>query len=173
VRQKTRWVHGIAFQSWDRLGWWGRTGDLWMALRDRRGPLVAFVLFIAYVLVVLGAVLGAAETAGLVPAPARPPELRLLMAICLAGLAWRIVFRFVFTAREYGVTEGARAILRIPVANLIAIIAGRRALFAYVRSLNGVALRWEKTEHLTHPATAARTTVNASAARALARELPA
>jgi adsorption protein B len=152
VRQKTRWVHGIAFQGWDRLGWWGRAADLWMALRDRRGPLVAIVLFIAYLLVVLGAGLGAAEAARLVTPAAQPPEARLLMAVCLAGLAWRVVFRFAFTAREYGFAEGLRSVLRIPVANLIAIIAGRRALFAYVRSLNGVAVRWDKTEHKAHPA---------------------
>jgi adsorption protein B len=152
VRQKTRWVHGIAFQSWDRLGWWGRAGDLWMALRDRRGPLVALVLFMAYVLVIIGAGLGAAEAARLVTPLSSPPEVRMLMSLCLAGLAWRVLFRFVFTAREYGAVEGLRAILRIPVANLIAIIAGRRALFAYIRSLNGGAVRWDKTEHNAHPA---------------------
>ena len=152
VRQKTRWVHGIAFQSWDRLGWWGRLADLWMALRDRRGPLVALVLFVAYVLVVLGAVLGAAEAAGLVRPSSAPAQVRLLMVVCLGGLAWRVLFRFVFTAREYGLVEGLRAVLRIPIANLIAIIAGRRALFAYCRSLNGAVVRWDKTEHRGHPA---------------------
>ena len=164
VRQKTRWVHGIAFQSWDRLGWWGRAGDLWMALRDRRGPLVALVLFVAYVLVVLGAALGAAEAARLVTPSSPTPEVRVLMAICLAGLAWRVLFRFAFTAREYGPAEGLRAIFRIPIANLIAIIAGRRALFAYVRSLNGMAVRWDKTEHHDHPVL----TRNAQAVEAVA-----
>ncbi|MEJ2409952.1 MAG: glycosyl transferase family protein, partial [Novosphingobium sp.] len=53
VRQKTRWVHGIAFQSWDRLGWSRGAADLWMALRDRRGPLAAFVLTCGYALVVV------------------------------------------------------------------------------------------------------------------------
>jgi adsorption protein B len=50
VRQKTRWIHGIALQSWDRMGWMGRPVDVWMALRDRRGPLVALVLGAAYAL---------------------------------------------------------------------------------------------------------------------------
>jgi len=48
--------------------------------------------------------------------------------------------------------EGLRAILRIPVANLIAILAGRRALLAYVRSLKGAKPVWDKTRHHTHPA---------------------
>lgn len=152
VRQKTRWVHGIAFQGWDRLGWWGRGADLWMAMRDRRGPLVALVLFIAYLLVVLGALLGLAAAAGLVQPVAAPPELRWLMFLCLVGLGWRVVFRFVFTAREYGLAEGVRAVLRIPVANVIAIISGRRAFSAYLRTLGGNAVRWDKTAHRHHPA---------------------
>ncbi len=67
-----------------------------------------------------------------------------------------MLFRFAFTTREYGVAEGLRAILRIPISNLIAIIAGRRALFAYLHTLNGVAVRWDKTEHSDHPARAAQ-----------------
>ncbi|MES2494369.1 MAG: glycosyl transferase family protein [Pseudomonadota bacterium] len=151
VRQKTRWVHGIAFQSWDRLGWWGQGVDLWMALRDRRGPLVALVLFVAYVLVVLGAGLDAAAMARLVTPTATSPQVRMLMAVCMAGLVWRVLLRFAFTAREYGATEGLCAVLRIPVANLIAIISGRCAFAAYLRTLAGGAVRWEKTAHRGHP----------------------
>lgn len=155
VRQKTRWVHGIAFQSWDRLGWWGRGVDLWMALRDRRGPLVALVLFVAYVLVVLGAALDVAAVARLVTPAHSPVEVRVLMALCLAGLVWRVLFRFAFTAREYGFAEGLRAVLRIPVGNVIAIVSGRRAFAAYLGTLSGHAVRWDKTVHRGHPALAA------------------
>jgi adsorption protein B len=48
VRQKTRWMHGIAYQGWDRLGWSGRLGERWMRLRDRSGPLTALVLAAAF-----------------------------------------------------------------------------------------------------------------------------
>jgi adsorption protein B len=113
--------------------------------------LVALVLFVAYVLVVLGGVIAAAESFGLVRPLSQPPELRLLITLCLVGLAWRMVMRFVFTAREYGAAEGLMAVLRIPVANIIAIVAGRRAVAAYVRSLAGSAVRWEKTAHHGHP----------------------
>ena len=41
--------------------------------------------------------------------------------------------------------------LRIPLANVIAIMAGRRALVAYVRTLRGAAVTWDKTAHLIHP----------------------
>jgi len=70
----------------------------------------------------------------------------------LASFAWRAAMRFAFTAREYGWREGLRAILRLPPANIITIMAGRRALASYVRSLLGGRVRWEKTRHETHPA---------------------
>src|SRR5690606_31306829 len=64
VRQKARWVHGIALQGWDRLGWSGGLGEIWMRLRDRRGPLTALVLFAGYVLLILVFILWVAEQFG-------------------------------------------------------------------------------------------------------------
>src|SRR3954454_10212181 len=48
VRQKARWMGGIALAGWDRLGWSGGIGERWMRLRDRRGPLAAVLLLAAY-----------------------------------------------------------------------------------------------------------------------------
>ncbi len=152
VRQKTRWIHGIAFQSWDRLGWSGRVIDVWMALRDRRGPLTALVLFAAYLLLVIDAVLLGLSLAGWYDPPAVSPLLRALLIISFAGLLWRMFARFAFTAREYGWAEGLRSALRIPIGNIIAIMAARRALVAYFKSLRGEPVRWDKTAHDSHPA---------------------
>ena len=152
VRQKTRWMHGIAFQGWERMGWWGRPVDLWMTLRDRRGPLVALILAVAYALVVLTPALMLAAHFGLVGPKIDSPLLDVLVRVCFIGLAWRAMMRFAFTAREYGMVEGARAVLRIPLANVIAIMSGRRAFAAYLRSLSGAAPEWDKTEHVAHPA---------------------
>ena len=150
VRQKTRWLHGIAFQGWDRLGWHGRFAERWMRLRDRRGPLTALVLAAAYLLIVIWAVLFLAERAGWVdPAPLSPALIGLLW-INFASFVWRAAFRFGFTTQAYGWVEGLRAILRIPFANVIAIMAGRRATLAYLRSLLGGAVLWEKTPHPIH-----------------------
>lgn len=152
VRQKTRWVHGIAFQAWDRMGWSARPIELWMALRDRRGPLTALVLFAAYLLLVIDAVLLLAAQFGAEwPLPVSP-AVRALAWLSVAGFFWRMAMRLVFTAREYGLREGLFAMLRIPVGNIIAIIAGRRALAAYLRSLAGQQVVWDKTAHSGHPA---------------------
>ncbi len=152
VRQKTRWVHGIAFQSWDRLGWSRRPVDLWMRLRDRRGPLTALVLAVAYVLLVLVSLGWVGHLAGFRLTPDGSPVLVALLVINLVGFAWRAAWRFAFTAREYGWAEGIRAVLRIPLANVIAIMAGRRAFAGYVASLAGRTPNWDKTRHTIHPA---------------------
>ncbi|NBW76795.1 MAG: glycosyl transferase family protein [Sphingomonadaceae bacterium] len=154
VRQKTRWIHGIAFQGWDRLGWSARPLECWMALRDRRGPLTALVLAAAYALLAIDAVLVLGQLGALVPSVPLTETHRLLLALGLIGLAWRALFKVLFVGQEYGWTEGLRAVLRIPVANVIAIMAGRRALLGYIRSLGGQPVGWDKTEHFAHPAAA-------------------
>ncbi|PNU03038.1 hypothetical protein A8V01_07935 [Novosphingobium guangzhouense] len=152
VRQKSRWIHGISFQSWDRLGWGKGLADQWMALRDRRSPLTALVLACGYLLLILQAVLQLAARQGLVEQAAMSPWLGALLSICLVSFVWRSVFRFAFTLREYGLIEGLGAIPRVIAANAIAILAARRALMSYLTALGGAAVQWEKTRHVGHPA---------------------
>lgn len=152
IRQKARWIHGIALQGWDRLGWGGRLVDVWMALRDRRGPLTAIVLAAAYLLILVELILASARIVGWQDALVMTPLLKTMIVICFASLIWRGVWRFYFTGREYGIGEGIRSLLRVPVANVISILAGRRALHAYIRTLRGEAVYWDKTEHSDHPA---------------------
>lgn len=152
VRQKSRWVHGIALQGWDRLGWSRRPLDAWMRLRDRRGPMMAVVLAAAYAWICVTGLLLILRANGWTIPSNEPPVLRMLLLVSTASLLWRMAMRFAFTAREYGLVEGARSIPRLFVANVIAIMAGRRALAAYVRTLRGAAVVWDKTEHRHHPA---------------------
>lgn len=157
VRQKTRWIHGIALQGWDRLGWSRGSSanwmvESWMRLRDRQGPLTALVLAVGYLLLLLTALTQLGHSAGLGSGLTLDPLVKLLLWVNLASFAWRAAWRFGFTAREYGWAEGIRAVLRIPVANFIAILAGRRALWAYIRTLAGGAVQWDKTQHHAHPA---------------------
>ena len=150
VRQKTRWIHGIALQSWDRLGWVHRPVDVWMALRDRRGPLTALVLAVAYLLVALDLVRMIAHGAAGAPLLRSDRWLDLLLTVGVVNLVWRALVRGAFTAHEYGLAEGLRAVLRIPVANVILIMSGRRAFIAYLRTLAGSPIHWDKTAHFEH-----------------------
>ena len=152
VRQKTRWLHGIAFQGWDRLGWRAHPLELWMRLRDRRGPLTAIVLAAAYLLIALFPSLLTARLMGLYEPEPLGPALSGLLMLNFAALLWRAGARALFTGREYGLAEGVMAVLRMPLANIIAIMAGRRAIGAYLASLRTGRVKWDHTIHIDHPA---------------------
>ncbi len=152
VRQKTRWVHGIALQGWDRVGWSGGLVEKWMRARDRRGPLTALVLLFGYSLLVLTSLSWLAIVFGFGEPVALSPMLEALLIANLIAFLWRAVWRFGWTASVYGAGEGARAVLRVPLTNVIAIMSGRRAIFAYGRTLLGRGVEWDKTPHNAHPA---------------------
>lgn len=151
-RQKARWIHGIAFQSWDRLGWSRRPLEIWMALRDRRGPLTALVLAVAYLWILLAGSLLVAHAAGWRGGLAVEPLMTDLLRIGFVALAWRLTMRLAFTWREYGLIEGLRSPFRAVIGNVIAIFACSRAIVAYLRTLRGGRVEWDKTDHRDHPA---------------------
>lgn len=151
-RQKARWIHGIAFQSWDRLGWSRRPLEIWMALRDRRGPLTALVLAVAYLWFVLAAVLLVAQALGWRGGRGAEPLMTDMLRIGFAALVWRLTLRSIFTWREYGLAEALRSPIRAVIGNVIAILACSRAIAAYLRTLRGGRVEWDKTSHRGHPA---------------------
>ncbi len=145
VRQKARWLGGIALAGWDRLGWSGGLGERWMRMRDRRGPLAALLLIAAYGAALLWSQLWLAEAMG-APIQARmDPLVVTLLTINAWLLAWRILMRATFTASAYGVVEGLMSIPRLVVGNLIAVLAALRAVSLH---LGGGARRWDKTHHM-------------------------
>ena len=149
VRQKARWMTGIALAGWDRTGW-GRPGDLgdhWMRVRDRRATLAMPVLAIAYCALLLWAAgLAGHAIAGTVAASPSPLVQALLWAN-LALLGWRLAVRAAFVSRAHGWRDGVLSVPRILVANYIALLAARRAVAIYARLLAGAAPRWDKTDH--------------------------
>lgn len=149
VRQKARWLTGIALAGWDRVGWQrgGSMGEHWMRMRDRRATLAIPVLAIAYLaLVAWGASLVGHWLVGTpVPTPAGP--MSWLLAINAALLGWRVAMRIAFTGASHGPVQAALAIPRVLVANVIALLAARRALAIYWPMLRGGPPRWDKTAH--------------------------
>lgn len=149
VRQKSRWMVGIALAGWDRIGWDrpARLGDHWMRMRDRRTMLSILVLAAAYVALVSW---GVSELVHLAVGRERPPfspEMRALLLLNASLLAWRLATRAFFVTRAYGWREGVRSVPRTLVGNLVALLAARRAIFRYVSGLRGKPLTWDKTAH--------------------------
>ena len=145
VRQKARWLGGIALAGWDRLGWTGGVGERWMRLRDRRGPVAALLLFAGYAAALLWSQLWLAEALG-APVHARmEPALKTLLMVNAGLLAWRVLMRAGFTTSAYGVREGLLSIPRMVVGNLVAMLAAIRAIALHV---GGGPKRWDKTSHM-------------------------
>jgi bacteriophage N4 adsorption protein B len=147
VRQKSRWIAGIALSGWDRLGWRGGFAETWMRLHDRRALIGAIVLVVAYVALILTVVLAFGQAAFDLSLPEPTPLLRTLFSITGVLLLWRLVTRAFFVTRAYGWREGLRSIPRVLIGNVIAIIAARRALWLYLKMRRDGVVRWDKTTH--------------------------
>lgn len=153
VRQKSRWVLGIALSGWDRLGWDGTWADRYMLWRDRKPIFTAPLLLAAY-----AGMIGSLAVAvvaqcwppvrALVPVAPQGGALAALLEINTALAAWRLTARAAFTADLHGWREGVRAVPRAVVANLVNTLAMARALQRYAAiTLRGHAGEWEKTRH--------------------------
>jgi bacteriophage N4 adsorption protein B len=135
IRQRTRWVTGIALQGWELNGWRGGWRRVYWYWRDRKGlvgnplSLVANALFAA-ALVGVG------------------PE---LPALAFSGLAFQVercVVRAWFSSRIYGWRYAAGAPVRMVWGNFINTAATFGALKQYGRAKwRGEPLRWLKTAH--------------------------
>lgn len=148
VRQKARWMTGIALSGWDRLGWSGGLAERWMRLRDRQSLLAAILLGAGYLALALWLVLKAWQGAGgRGPAPL-PALLSVLVSVNLGLLGWRLAVRAAFTTAAYGWREGLRAMPRMAVGNLVTMLAAACALPGYRALRRGGRPRWDKTAHL-------------------------
>lgn len=149
VRQKARWMAGIALAGWDRTGW-GRPWDWcdhWMRMRDRRVTLAMPVLAIAYASLLLWGLSSGVHGWTGTAAPPLEAWLATGIALNMALLGWRLIMRMLLVARLHGVAEGLLAAPRMLVANYIGLLAARRALGIYIRLLLGGPVRWDKTAH--------------------------
>lgn len=149
VRQKARWLTGIALAGWDRVGWQrgGSFGEHWMRMRDRRATLAIPVLAIAYIaLVAWGLSLVGHWLAG-TPSPTPDVPVGWLLAVNAGLLGWRVAMRIAFTGATHGWVQALLAVPRVLVANLIALLAARRAIAIYWPTLRGDPARWDKTAH--------------------------
>jgi adsorption protein B len=144
IRQRTRWVTGIALQSWARHGWRGGRAQKFWFWRDRKGLLGNPIGLLANLLFVAGLVCWAS---GRVVMGQHMMSRQLLWVT--AGLqVERLAVRFVCTARLYGIGFALGVPVRAFVANYINAVSTIRALWVYSSArLHGQPLVWLKTEH--------------------------
>ena len=148
VRQKARWMLGIALSGWDRMGWRGGVAERWMRLRDRKSVLAAVLVLAGYAAGLSWGLLWLASRVADGAAVPTSPVLAALLHVNLALFGWRMAMRFGFVSAAYGLGEGLRSIPRVFVANMIAILAARAALSAYLVGRRTGETRWDKTRHV-------------------------
>jgi adsorption protein B len=156
VRQKARWMTGIALSGWDRLGWSGGAAERWMRLRDRQSLLAAILLGAGYLALALWLALKAWQgSGGAGPAPL-PAALSVLVTVNLGLLGWRLALRSGFTAAAYGWREGVRSVPRMAIGNAVMMLAAASAFSRYRALRRGGRPRWDKTAHIFPVSRAAR-----------------
>ena len=152
LRQKSRWLLGIALGGWDRLGWSGGFADRLMLMRDRKAIVSALLTMLGYavgLLVLLDLALIAATPGADRFTPLAPDGgiLDWTLRFTTGALIWRLLMRSACTWHVYGWREGLSALPRVVIANLINAMAAWRAVRQYLELRSGGAMTWDKTAH--------------------------
>lgn len=156
IRQKSRWMAGIALNGWDRMGWkssgWKNSWrENWMRLRDRKASFAAVILAIGYITIILTGLLILADLLGIYSAQPVSEIVRMMLVANLFFLLWRLGLKSYFVFSLYGMREAFLSIPRTIVANVINILAAWRAMGRYLDQLSGLPPKWEKTVHFYPP----------------------
>lgn len=142
VRQKTRWITGIALAGWDRTGWTGHIPEIWMRWRDRRSILAAIVMLSGYAATCLAVLL---ISTGHFSMPDK--ALGALLSINFVFLCWRLGIRALLVGRDHGWVQAIMSLPRSLVSSTIAIMASRSAFMQYLGILKTGTIVWDKTRH--------------------------
>ena len=152
VRQRSRWVAGIALQGWERHGWQGPWRQRYWLWRDRKGLAGNLLSPAANLLFVYGCASYAVAAwsgqrwglASHIPPPlAAVYSATLLISLVQMGMKMRS------SARVYGWLFAAGVPLRMPWANMVNCAATAAALMQFANArITRRTLVWRKTEHV-------------------------
>jgi adsorption protein B len=153
IRQKSRWVLGIALQGWASIGWRGGLATRYMLFRDRKAIFTNLLNMVGYLIVVVTLCILTLET--LAPDSVQFPSivesgslLWFLLIINLVLFTERIAMRAFCVLQVHGPLQALLSFPRMIWGNFINFFASCRALWLYGRHLLvGDRLHWDKTHH--------------------------
>ena len=152
VRQRSRWVAGIALQGWERHGWRAPWKQIYWFWRDRKGLVGCLLSPFANLAMVYGIAswLAAGRNADAWDlGRAMPGWLSACCSLTLAVSLVQLAVRIGLSARLYGWRFAAAAPLRLPWGNLVNFIATAKAVNQFLRARwHKRSLAWVKTEHV-------------------------
>ena len=142
IRQRSRWVAGIALQGWQRHGWRVPRRQLYWLWRDRKGLVgnllspVANLLFLCWL--------------ARWHSPGHMPLLAARLCTLTVGLsAIQAMARMWCSRRIYGWRFAAGVLPRILWSNVVNCAATFSALWQFTGAVrHGRSLAWRKTEHM-------------------------
>jgi adsorption protein B len=148
VRQKTRWITGIAFQGARNLQWPGGWANRYFLARDRKAPLTNLATLLGYLILVYLVLyawlldpIPLQKTTGLT-------AVSVLIAANVFFMCNRLLQRYICVARVYGGLAALLIVMRWPVAIVINAFASVQAIRKHAVSLvGGTRIAWEKTSH--------------------------
>ena len=146
IKQKTRWVYGINFEAFCKLGWTGDPWDFYFFLRDRKGMITSFLPPISAALLGL-MLLGYVELADF-PEPMGDVVI-VSMWINFFALITRYVVRVISGYEVYGKYDWIGIAMRWPAALYINMAAVYRAWKTFLgeSELATKPIVWSKTVH--------------------------
>jgi adsorption protein B len=150
IRQRSRWVTGIALQTWERVGWSGPVCRRYWFWRDRKGLLanpLSFLTNLVFLAGIIDWLMCQIQHRPWVFGFSHPAMVRLCQTTfglqCL-----RIAIRMMCVGRIYGVVFASLTPVRCLHGNLINCFASVRAIVSYVRARRRrERLAWTKTDH--------------------------
>lgn len=153
VRQKSRWVLGIALQGWEHLGWKGAGLHKYMLWRDRKALIGNLANFLGYILVVI--TLGIWFFRSYFTDDGRFPNvvpnafIYWLLIVNFYIMCVQLIVRAICTYKIYGVMHGLLSIPRAVWGNFINFAATLRAMTQYFRARREKRekIPWDKTEY--------------------------
>ena len=154
VRQKSRWIAGIALQGWENLGWKGDLLTKYVLFKDRKALLTSQVNMLGYlvILFVTGYYLAIAlfpEAYHYPPLVEKGTLLWDIITVTTVFLFLRLSARMYCVFRYYNLKRALLALPNFVWANFINFFATNRAIFMFSRYLvTGKWIKWDHTAHV-------------------------
>jgi bacteriophage N4 adsorption protein B len=151
VRQKSRWILGIALQGW-AVGWSDSFGLNYCLYRDRKAILTNLLVVLGYVVVLYWAIahlVGIADPALQMPSLVQRDEVYFDVLLVVLGLfVWRILNRSVSVWRIYGPLQAVLSVPRLLYGNILNFAASCQAISRFIRAkIARQVPAWGKTAH--------------------------
>lgn len=153
VKQKARWITGIAIQEWIHSGWHGDFSTIYTLIHDRKASFTHVINMLGYFIFTFWLFYSIwaffrPDYPNLQDQLNQQPWAWILIIFCTVSMADRLLQRMIATYRIYGLIPAILSIPRVFYANVINMHALLRAYRQFfLHSKTKTPTRWDKTDH--------------------------